>query len=54
MENKIKDIIKKLNEENVKFQKALDEGLSKYNTSRTRQAIKMNSEFIKELETTLS
>jgi len=54
MEKKIENIIKKLQTENVEFQKALDKGLSKYNTSRTRQSIKINKEFIKELEQTLS
>jgi len=50
---KIKNLIEKLKTENVKFQKALDKGLSKYNSSRTRQAIQMNTDFIGKLEDTL-
>ena len=50
MEQKVEKLIKKLQKENEQLQKALDGGLSKYNTSRTRQGIKMNQEFIKELE----
>ena len=50
MKEKINKLIDKLNKEIEKTQKALDEGLSKYNTSRARQTIKMNQDFIKELE----
>ena len=54
MKDKINKLIKKLKLENVKFQKALDKGLSKYNSSRARQTIHMNTEFIGRLEATLS
>jgi hypothetical protein len=54
MEDKINKIIKKLKKQNDKFQKALDKGLTKFKSSRARQSIQMNTEFIAELEKTLS
>ncbi len=54
MEKKIKKLITKLKKENDKFKKALDEGLSKYNSSRARQTIQMNIVYMKDLENLLS
>lgn len=50
MENQIEKLIEKYKLENIKLQKALDKGLTKFKSSRARQGIHMNNEFIKELE----
>jgi hypothetical protein len=53
MKTKLKKLIAKLKKENKTTKVALEEGLSKYLTSRARQTIRMNELFIEELEVLL-
>lgn len=54
MKEKAIGLINKLKKENETLTKELESGLSKFKTSRVRQSIQMNKQFINELESILS
>ena len=53
MKTKLNKLITKLTEENEEVRKKLNKGLSKYKTSRAKQTLQMNLDFIEQLQKTL-